>query len=95
MTSTNTMQKAQGACDSKGLHTNTNTNTNSENFRTDEAIEQAPDAKALATPLARLTLAGHAVHEASAFIQTLGYSVIQSAPYAAAILFGIFLGVTW
>ena len=91
MTSTNTMQKAQGACDSKGLHTN----TNSENFRTDEAIQQAHDSKAIAAPLARLTKAGHAVHKGSAFIQTLGYWVIQSAPYAAAILCGLLLGVTW
>ena len=91
MTTTNTMQKAQGACDSKGLHTN----TSRENFRTDEAIQQAPDSQANTTPLARLTLAGHAVHEGSALIQTLACWVIQSAPYTAAILFGIFLGVTW
>jgi len=31
----------------------------------------------------------------NALIQTLTYWLIQSAPYAAAILFGIFLGVTW
>ena len=31
----------------------------------------------------------------SNFIETVGYWLIQSTPYAAAILFGIFLGVTW
>jgi hypothetical protein len=31
----------------------------------------------------------------SNFIETVGYWLIQSAPYAAAILFGVFLGVTW
>ena len=91
MTHTNTMQKAQGACDSKGLHTN----TNRENFRTDEPIQQAPDGIAIAVPSAGVTLAAHAVPKGNAFIETLGYWVIQSAPYATAILFGIFLGVTW
>ena len=91
MTSTNTMQKAQGACDSKGLHTN----TNRENFRTDGAIQQAPDGKAIAAQVARLAQAGHAVHKGRALIESVGYWVIQSAPYATAILFGIFLGVTW
>ena len=91
MTTTNTMKKAQGACDSKGLPTNTNTLDS----RSYGPIQQAPDGKSIATRLARLTLAGHAVHKGSALIQTLGYWVIQSAPYATAILFGIFLGVTW
>ena len=91
MTHTNTMQKAPGACDSKGLHTNTNTNT--PDSRSHGPIQQAPDDKAIATPLARLTLAGHAIHKGSAFIQPLGYWVIQSVPYVAAIFFGIFLGV--
>ena len=88
---TTTKQKAQGACDSKGLHTN----NNCENFRTDEPIQQVPDGNAIAAPLAGVTLAGHADHKGNAFIETLGYLVIQSAPYATAILFGIFLGVTW
>jgi hypothetical protein len=91
MTHTTTMQKAAGATNSNGQHTN----TNSENFRTDEAIQQAHDGKAIAAPLAGITKAGHAVHEGSAFIETLAYWLIQSTPYAAAILFGIFLGVTW
>lgn len=91
MTTTNTMQKAQGACDSKGLRTN----TNSADSRSHGPIQQAPDGKAIATPLARLALAGYAVLKGRAFIESVGYWVIQSAPYATAILFGIFLGVTW
>jgi hypothetical protein len=31
----------------------------------------------------------------SNFIETVGYWAVQAAPYAAAILFGVFLGVTW
>jgi len=91
MTTTNTMQKAQGACDSKGLRTN----TNSADSRSQGPIQQAPDGKAIATQFARLALAGHAVLKGRAFIESVGYWVIQPAPYAAAILFGIFLGVTW
>lgn len=91
MTSTNTMQKVQGACDSKGLRTN----TNSADSRSHGLIQQVPDGKAIATQVARLALAGHAVHKGRTFVQTLGCCVIQSAPYATAILFGIFLGVTW
>ena len=58
MTHTNTMQKAAGASNTNGLHTD----TNNANFRTDGAINQAPDGKAIATQLARLGLAGHVVH---------------------------------
>ena len=56
---TNTMQKAAGAINTNGLHTN----TNGADFRTGEAIEQAPTGKAIATLIATLALAGHAVHQ--------------------------------
>ena len=62
MTHTNTMQKAAGASNTNGLHTD----TNGANFRTDGAINQAPDGNAIATQLARLALAGHHVHKGSA-----------------------------
>ena len=62
MTHTNTTQKAAGAMNSNGLHTD----TNGINFRTDGAINQAHDGKAIATQLARLALAGHIVHKGSA-----------------------------
>ena len=62
MTHTNTMQKAAGATNSNGLHTD----TNGANFRTGEPIQQAHDGKAIATQLARLALAGHTVHEGGA-----------------------------
>lgn len=59
MTHTNTQQKALRACDSEGLHND----TNSADFPTEAAAGQAPDAKAIATQIARLALAGHAVHK--------------------------------
>ena len=62
MTHTNTNEKAPGACDSKGL----TTDTNGANFRTDGAIQQAHDGKAIATQIARLALAGHTTHRGSA-----------------------------
>ena len=55
---TNTTQKAAGATNTNGLHTD----TNGTNFRTDGATGQAPDGKAIATQIAHLALAGHAVH---------------------------------
>ena len=55
---TTTEQKAADATNANGLHTNT-TKTD---FLTDEAIEQVPSGKAIATEIARLALAGHAVH---------------------------------
>ncbi len=58
MTHTTTTQKAAGASNTNGLHTD----TNGANFRTDGAINQAHDGKAIATQLARLALAGHIVH---------------------------------
>jgi len=57
MTQTNTQQKAPGACDSKGLHTD----TNASHFASHGPIQQAPDGKAIATQIARLALAGHHV----------------------------------
>ena len=59
MMTTNTTQKAPRACDSKGLHTD----TNAADFRTGDATGQAPDGKAIATQIACLALAGHAVHQ--------------------------------
>jgi len=56
---TNTQQKAPGACDSKGLHTD----TNASHFASHGPIQQAPDGKAIATQIARLALAGHVVHK--------------------------------
>ena len=55
---TNTTKKAAGAINTNGLHTD----TNGPDFRTDSAIKQAPDSKAIATQIANLTIAGHAVH---------------------------------
>ena len=53
------MQKAAGASNTNGL----STDTNGANFRTDGAIQQAPDGKAIATQLAELAIAGHVVHK--------------------------------
>ena len=58
MTHTTTMQKAVEAINSNGMHTNTTV----VNFRTDGAIQQTHDGKAIATQLAHLALAGHVVH---------------------------------
>jgi hypothetical protein len=62
MTHTHTTQKAAGASNTNGLHTDT-TGTY---FRTDGAINQAHDGKAIATQLAHLATAGHIVHKGSA-----------------------------
>ena len=56
---TNTTQKAAGATNTNGLYTD----TIAADFRTVEATGQAPDGKAIATQIARLALAGHAVHQ--------------------------------
>jgi hypothetical protein len=56
---TNTTKKAAGAINTNGLHTD----TNGANFRTGDAIGQAPDGKAVTTQMACLALAGHAVHQ--------------------------------
>jgi hypothetical protein len=56
---TNTTQKAAGAINTNGLHTD----TNGLDFRTGDATGQAPDCKAIATQIACLALAGHSVHE--------------------------------
>mgnify|MGYP007125384557 CR=1 FL=1 len=58
-TNTNTNEKAAGAINTNGLHTD----TNAADFRTGDATGQAPDSKAIATQIARLALAGHAVHQ--------------------------------
>lgn len=58
---TTTKQKAPRACDSEGLHTTTNGY-----FLIDEAVKQAiqaPNGKAIATEIARLALAGHAINK--------------------------------
>jgi hypothetical protein len=56
---TNTTKKAAGAINTNGLHTD----TNEAYFRTGDATRQAPDGKAIATQIAHLALAGHAVHQ--------------------------------
>ena len=56
---TNTTKKAAGATNTNGPRTD----TNAADFRTGEATGQAPGGKAIATQLARLALAGHAVHQ--------------------------------
>jgi hypothetical protein len=50
------MQKAAGASNTNGPHTD----TNSADFRTDGTINQG---KAIATQLAHLAIAGHTVHK--------------------------------
>lgn len=62
MIHTTTMQKAAGATNSNGQHTD----TNGVNFRTDDAIQQAHDGNAIATQLARLALSGHTTHKGNA-----------------------------
>lgn len=57
-----TTQKAADATNANGLHTN----TTSIDFLTAAALEQAPSGKAIATEIARLALAGHAIHKGSA-----------------------------
>ncbi|MHB1199172.1 MAG: hypothetical protein ACYCZ6_06355 [Polaromonas sp.] len=59
MTYTNTNEKAAGASNTNGLHTD----TNRVNFPTTEAIEQAPDGKTIATLIAQFALKGHVVHK--------------------------------
>lgn len=54
---TNTTEKAAGAINTNGLHTD----TNRADFRSHGAIQQAHDGKALANQIAVLALAGHAV----------------------------------
>jgi hypothetical protein len=56
---TNTNEKAAGASNTNGLHTD----TNSADFRSHGAVNQAHDGKAIANQIARLALAGHAVHK--------------------------------
>jgi hypothetical protein len=67
---TNTTQKAPGACDSKGLHSD----TNAADFRTGDAIGQGPDSKARHNLIALFALKGHAVHDTD----TGGYIVVRS-----------------
>lgn len=59
MTYTYTNEKAAGASNTNGLHTD----TNGSNFRTGEAINQAYNRKAIANQIVRLALAGHTVHK--------------------------------
>lgn len=54
---TNTNEKAVGAFNTNGLHTE----TNNANFRSHGAVNQAHDDKAIANQIARLALAGHQV----------------------------------
>ena len=59
MLTTNTTRKAADATNASGLHTD----TNQMDFRTGEATGQRPDGKVIATLIAKLALAGHAVHQ--------------------------------
>ena len=56
---TNNKKKAADATNANGLHTD----TNKADFRTGSNTEQAPSGKAIATQIACLALAGHAVHQ--------------------------------
>ena len=56
---TNTSKKAASAINTDGLHAN----TNGGNFRTCSGVRQVPDAKAVSTLKARLSQAGHVVHQ--------------------------------
>lgn len=60
MTHTNTNRKAPNA---QSKVQGAFQNTNAASFRTGGAINQALDSKAIATQIARLTLAGHTVHK--------------------------------
>jgi hypothetical protein len=55
----NTTEKAAGATNTNGLHTD----TNAADFRTGEAMGKVPNGKAIATHTAHLELAGHAAHQ--------------------------------
>ncbi len=59
MTNPNTQQKAPGACDSTGLHTDTNT----PNFASHGPIDQSPDLKEIAFQIAHLAITGRAVQK--------------------------------
>lgn len=56
---TNTITKKAAGINTNGLPTD----TNAADFRTGDAKGQAPDGKAIATQIASLALAGHAVHQ--------------------------------
>ena len=57
--STTPIEKGQGAPSTLTLKTD----TNNADFRIDGAFQQARDGKAIANQIARLALAGHAVHK--------------------------------
>lgn len=59
---TTIQQKAADAINVNGLHTD----STGDDFLTGAAIEQAPSVKVIATEIASLALAGHAVHKGSA-----------------------------
>ena len=92
MMTTDTKQKAAGATNTNGLHTD----TNAADFLTGDASGQAPDGKAIATQIACLALAGHAVHQ----IADGGYLVCKygythhAKDFAALQAFARKLGVT-
>lgn len=58
-----TTQKAADATNANGLHTNTPTGNDFLTGGATEQANQAPNGKAIATEIARLALAGHAVHK--------------------------------
>ena len=81
MTYTNTNEKAPGAYDSKGLHTD----TNSTDFRSHGAINQAHDGKAIATQIARLALASE-INQAHANAVRHAGTAIDFAKHAGELL---------
>ena len=88
---TNTPQKAPGACDSKGLHTD----TNSADFRSHGAIDQAHDGKAIAHQIAWLALAGnHVIKGDNGDFTVCKYGMTRyCADFAELQVFAVKLGV--
>lgn len=88
---TNTIKKAAGASNANGLHTD----TNGTDFRSQGAIDQALDGKAITHQIARLALAGHAVHQAEGgdFLVTRWGQTRYCANFAELQAFAVKLGV--
>jgi hypothetical protein len=88
---TNTIKKAAGAINTNGLHTD----TNGADFRTGTAVKQVPDCKAIATQIANLTIAGHAVHRIAngAFLVSKYGMTHHAKDFAALKAFACKLGV--
>ena len=91
MTYTNTIRKAAGASNTSGLHLT----ANGADFRSQGAIDQALDGKSIAHQVARLALAGHAVHQAEGgdFLVTRWGQTRYCADFAELQAFAVKLGV--